>query len=385
VPEKRPLLPGATVGIIGGGQLGRMTAIAARQMGYRVLTLDPDPDCPASRVSDRVIVAPLADRAAAVQFAAASDVVTYEFENIDAAAVDAAEGVREVCPSAAALRTCQDRRNEKSAAAAAGLETARWRPVSSTSDLAAGVAAIGLPAVLKTATAGYDGKGQAVVRSVEEAEAAFRSVGNGAKPLVLEGFVQFEKELSVICARDRAGNKRSFPPAENLHRNGILDVSIAPARVSDAVSEEARRVAETLADSVGVVGLLCVEMFMEKGGRLLVNELAPRPHNSGHWTIEGCNTSQFQQLVRVLCGLPMGSVGVRQPSVMVNLLGDLWLEAGGRPDFAAALAVPGVALHLYEKAEARPGRKMGHITATAHDLEAALERALDARSRLTGS
>ncbi len=404
--DVKTLPPGSKIGVIGGGQLGRMLAIAARYMGYRVIVLDPDPDCPAGQVADEQIVAKYESREAARDLARRADVVTYEFENVDAEAVEAAEEVGRVLPSSQVLRTSQHRVKEKLAVAGAGFSTAPFMAVSQEADLEAAVRTIGLPGVLKTATMGYDGKGQAVVHSLAEAQTAYRDMqghagGHGPHPraagpargrggadtgaveLIYERFVQFTKELSVICARDQSGRTVAFPCTENVHRNGILDVSIAPARVSAKVADEASAIAAGIAERLDVTGLMAVEMFLTGDGHVLVNELAPRPHNSGHWTIEGCRTSQYEQLVRVLCGLPLGTVEMPRPAVMVNLLGDVWTEAGGAPDFAAALNMPGVSLHIYGKAEARPGRKMGHLTAVAADVELALARALEAREWLT--
>lgn len=404
--EVKTLPPGSKIGVIGGGQLGRMLAMAARYMGYRVIILDPDPDCPAGQVADEQIVAKYENRDAARDLARRADVVTYEFENVDAGAVEGAEEAGRVLPSSQVLRTSQHRVREKSAVTAAGFSTAPFMAVSQEADVEAAVRTVGLPGVLKTAMMGYDGKGQAVVHSLPEAQAAYRELqgrGGGPKPhprasglargrdnadtgaagLIYERFVLFTKELSVICARDQSGRTVTFPCTENIHRKGILDVSIAPARVSAKVADEASAIASGIARRLDVTGLLTVEMFLAADGQVLVNELAPRPHNSGHWTIEGCRTSQYEQLVRVLCGLPLGAVDVARPTVMVNLLGDAWTEAGGAPDFAAALNVPGVSLHIYGKTEARPGRKMGHLTAVAVAPDLALARALEARQRFT--
>ena len=389
VPVVQP--PGPKIGGMGGGQLGRMLAIAARYMGYRVIVLDPDKDCPAGQVADEQIVARYESRDAARDLARRSDVVTYEFENVDAEAVEAAAELTRVSPRPHVLRVAQNRVLEKRAVAEAGFGVAGFREVATGADIERAVREVGTPGVLKTATMGYDGKGQAVAHSAAEALAAFHDLAGrsraatGGEPglLIYERFVPFVKELSVICARDQAGNTLCFPPGENIHRDGVLDTSIAPARVSAAMADAARAIASGVAEKLDVVGLIAVEMFLTQDGHLLVNELAPRPHNSGHWTIEGCRTSQFEQLVRVLCGLPMGTVEQSRPAVMVNLLGDIWLVAGGRPNFAAALAVPGVSLHVYGKTEARTGRKMGHLTAVAADVEVALARATEARERLT--
>ena len=374
-----PLPPGSRIGIIGGGQLGRMIAIAAAHMGYRVTVLDPDPNCPAAQVADDHIASPYEDRDAARELGNRSDVVTYEFENVDAGAADAAAELAPVCPSSQVLRTSQDRILEKSTLAAAGFPVTPYRRVGSSDELRAAIGAVGLPAVLKTARMGYDGKGQAVIESAAGADDAFERL-SGSGELILEQFVPFEKELSVICARDARGNTRPFPCAENVHVNGILDVTIAPARVSDSVAASAAELAAEIATHLDLVGLLAVEMFLTNDGELLVNELAPRPHNSGHHTIEACRTSQYEQLVRALCGLPLGDTSMPQPAAMANLLGEVWLESGGQPDFAGALSLSGVSLHVYGKAEARPGRKMGHLTAVADHVEQARSQVLTARN-----
>ncbi len=374
-----PLPPGSRIGIIGGGQLGRMIAIAAAHMGYRVTVLDPDPNCPAAQVADDHIASPYEDRDAARELGNRPDVVTYEFENVDAAAADAAAELAPVCPSSQVLRTSQDRILEKSTLAAAGFPVTPYRRVGSSDELRAAIGAVGLPAVLKTARMGYDGKGQAVIKSAAGADDAFDGL-TGSGELILEQLVPFEKELSVICARDARGNTRSFPCAENVHVNGILDVTIAPARVSGAIATSAAELAAEIATHLDLVGLLAVEMFLTKDGRLLVNELAPRPHNSGHHTIEACRTSQYEQLVRALCGLPLGDTSMPHPAAMANLLGEVWLDSGGQPDFAGALSLSGVSLHVYGKAEARPGRKMGHLTAVADNVEQALSQVLTARN-----
>lgn len=376
------LAPGAWVGILGGGQLGRMVVLEARRMGYRTCVLDPDPRCPAGQVADQQVVAAYDDPEGARTLAERVAVVTYEFENVDASAVAAVEPLRPVYPSSRVLWVCQHRVREKQALAQGGFPVPAFYPVDTPADLAAGLQQVGLPAVLKTATAGYDGKGQAVVHTAAEAEAAYSRLRPQSEMLILEAFVPFTLEVSVVCARDREGRTACFPVAENIHRGGILDTSIVPARVPPAVAAAAQELAAGIAAHLGVVGLLAVEMFVLADGRILVNELAPRPHNSGHYTWEACATSQFEQLLRIVCGLPLGSTELLAPAVMVNLLGDLWAQ--GDPDFPALLAEPGVALHLYGKAEARPGRKMGHFTAVGRTVEEALARAEAARRRLVG-
>lgn len=375
-----PLQPGSVIGIIGGGQLGRMTAMAARQMGYRIAVLDPDSDSPCAQIADHIVQAAYDDRDAALDLARKSDVLTYEFENVDADTAEAAGELTRLWPSGSVLRTAQNRVLEKGALNRHGLPTADYRPVETLDQYLAALEAIKGPWVLKTATSGYDGKGQIVVKEADEG-AAFKELEGKSPALILERFIPFKLELSVVCARDHSGEMVTFPVSENIHVNSILDTSIVPARVEPHIAERAEDVARAVAEALDVRGLIAVEMFLTQDDEILINELAPRPHNSGHYTIEGCRTSQFEQLVRVLCGLPMGSVEMAQPAVMVNLLGDVWEDAGGTPDWSGALSVPSTSLHLYGKAEARKGRKMGHITARADTVEQALERANEARDR----
>ncbi len=371
------LRSGATIGIIGGGQLGRMLALEARRLGYRTLVLDPDPLGPAAQVADAHLPGDLADPAVMRELARRSDVVTYEFENVNADAVAAAEAVGIVRPGSAALRVAQHRVREKEAVEALGFGVPRFRSVRSAADLDG----FGLPLVLKTATAGYDGKGQAVVRTAAEAEAAVAALASGCDLLIAEEWVDFALELSVVCARGADGLTVCFDPGENRHSRGILDLTLAPARIPAAVAARAREVAAGIARGLGIVGLLAVEMFLTRDGRLLVNEMAPRPHNSGHHTLDACRTSQFEQLIRAICGLPLGATDLYAPAAMANLLGDLWPDTG-QPPFHRALEVPGVKLHLYGKAEARPGRKMGHLTVLADTADHAAELAQEARRRL---
>lgn len=373
-----PLPPGSVIGIIGGGQLGRMIAIAARQLGYRIAVLDPDPDSPGAQLADEVVEATYGDRDAARDLARMSDVLTYEFENVDADAVEAAMEITPLYPSSSVLRTAQNRVLEKAALRRQGLPTADYRAIESKDQYLAAMKELGGPWVLKTATSGYDGKGQVVIREPDNGE-AYEVLQGRSPALILERFVKFKMELSVICARDLSGNMITFPPSENIHVNSILDTSIVPARVKPHIAERATDLAKAVAESLEVTGLIAVEMFLTEDDEVLINELAPRPHNSGHYTIEGCQTSQFEQLVRILCGLPLGSVEMAQPVVMVNLPGDVWVDTGGRPDWASALTVPGTSLHLYGKSIARQGRKMGHITAVGATVEEALERAIRSR------
>lgn len=359
-----------------------MLVLEARRLSIRTCILDPDPDCPSGQVADEQVVAAYSDRSAAEELARRTDVVTYEFEHIDAATVAHVETLRPVHPASRILELVQHRFRQKQALHQLGFPLAAFRSVESRADLARALSSLGLPAVMKTATSGYDGKGQAVLRDEADADRAYAALQSRGGVLVLEEYVAFEKELSVVCARDAEGSIACYPVMENVHRDGILDTTVVPARIDAEIATSARELAQAIAERLGIVGLLCVEMFMTPDRRLLVNELAPRPHNSGHYTLDACPTSQFEQLLRVLCGLPLGSTELTSPAVVVNLLGDVWLQAGGRPNFAAALAVPGVKLHLYGKGEVRAGRKMGHLSALAPTLDSAEERAHAARRAL---
>jgi len=372
--------PGSTVGVLGSGQLGRMFAIAARRMGYRVHTLSPDYDTPTGQVADREVQAAYDDLDAVRAFARGVDVVTFEFENVAAAATEAAAEYAPVRPAGAVLHTTQHRLREKGFLAGAGFPVTPFRPVRSLDDLAAALAALGTPAVLKTAGWGYDGKGQVRIASTAETAAAWEAVGG--QECVLEAFVDFEREVSVVAARGLDGSFAHFGVIENRHCRHILDLSTAPAGIASSIQSEAVEIARGVLEALGVVGVLAVEMFLTRDGRLLVNELAPRPHNSGHLTFDACLTSQFEQQLRAICGLALGSTELLRPAAMANLLGDLW--AGGEPDWAAACRFPGVKLHLYGKATARPGRKMGHLTALAASGEEAARIVLAARAAVAG-
>jgi 5-(carboxyamino)imidazole ribonucleotide synthase len=374
--------PGKTIGILGGGQLGRMFAIAARRMGYRVHALDPAPDCPTGQVADVEWSAPYDDVSTAVEFAKAVDVVTFEFENIPYETLQRVAEIVPVFPAPLVLDTTRHRLREKTFLSTHGFPVAPYRAVSSEEELRQAVVALGLPCILKTATFGYDGKGQTKLGSNDDVERAWAALG---QPLgVLEGFVSFACELSVIVARAQNGAISTFDVAENLHERHILDVTVVPARVSEATKMAATDLAVAVAKSLDLVGVLAVEMFLVDDGtptgRLIVNELAPRPHNSGHFSFDACHTSQFEQQLRAVCGLPLGDVTLLRPAAMANLLGDVW--DGGEPDWASALAVPGVKLHLYGKSDPRPGRKMGHLTALADTVEEARARVVEARERL---
>jgi 5-(carboxyamino)imidazole ribonucleotide synthase len=346
--------PGSTIGILGTGQLGRMTAIAAAELGYRCHVFGPERDAPASHVAWRTTVAEFTDRRALDEFARAVDVVTYEFENIPHEPVAALAAMVPVRPGPDVLRICQDRIAEKSFVAGLGIGTAKFREVHDSAGLGRAIQDLGRPTVLKTARMGYDGKGQAVIRTKTDLEQAWASLGTTRA--ILEEFVEFTCEISVVVARGLDGQHATYVPVENIHKNGILDQTIAPARVSQAVAMKAEAIARHIAQKLNLVGVLAVEMFVVKEGGVLVNELAPRPHNSGHWTIDACATSQFEQVVRAICGLPLGSPERLCDATMKNLIGD---EVNQWRDIAAD---PMVKLHLYGKAEARPGRKMGHAT-----------------------
>lgn len=356
------ILPGATVGVLGSGQLGRMFAIAARRLGYRVHTYSPDQDSPTGQVADHEITASYGDLPAVAAFARDVRAVTFEFENVPSATVDALGADVLVRPSGQVLHTTQHRVREKQFLVSAGLPVAPFAIVQTGSDLQAGLARVGLPAILKTASFGYDGKGQVRIATPEDAQAAWATIG--WQPAVLEGVVDFACEVSVVVARGADGDTRDYGVIENAHRHHILDVSVWPARVAPATAAEAVRVARAACEALDVVGVLCVEMFVTRDGAVIVNELAPRPHNSGHLTIDAHVTCQFEQQLRAVCGLPLGSTAAHGPAAaMANLLGDVWSR--GEPRWSAALAMPGVKLHLYGKSDPRPGRKMGHLTAVA--------------------
>ncbi|HZI19730.1 MAG TPA: 5-(carboxyamino)imidazole ribonucleotide synthase [Pyrinomonadaceae bacterium] len=372
------VLPGATIGVLGGGQLGRMFAIAARRMGYRVHTFSPDSDTPAGQVSDREFENAYEDLDAVREFARGVSVVTFEFENVPSAAVEAASHLAPVRPSGEVLHTTQHRLREKTFLARKGFPVVEFRHVKGAARLTAALEEIGCPAVLKTAGFGYDGKGQAKIGGPEAAAAAAEALG--ASEGVLEAFVDFEREVSVVAARSLAGEFEHYGVVENTHRRHILDLTAAPAHVPEETAREAVEIAREVLESLDVVGVMCVEFFLTKGGRLLINELAPRPHNSGHFTIDACTTSQFEQQLRAVCGLPLGSTGLLRPAAMANLLGDLW--QGGEPRWSAALASPDVKLHLYGKTEPRPGRKMGHLTALGPTAADAARLVLAAREAL---
>jgi 5-(carboxyamino)imidazole ribonucleotide synthase len=370
--------PGGTIGVLGSGQLGRMMALAARRMGYRVHTLSPGADTPTGQVADLEITADYEDLDAIHAFVRGVDVVTFEFENVSAEAADLAAELAPVRPSGAALHITQQRAREKAFLADRGFPVPPFARVQSLDEFAVALGTVGLPAIVKTAAFGYDGKGQHRITAIEDADAVWALVGH--QEAIVERVIDFAWEISVVAARGLDGAMADYGAIENKHVNHILDLSMSPARVPPAVAAEASALTRRVMEALGYVGVLCVEFFVTSDHRLLVNEIAPRPHNSGHLTIEACATSQFEQQVRAVCGLPLGSTAQARPAAMVNLLGDVWAE--GEPDWDAALSVPGAALHLYGKGEPRSGRKMGHITVVADTVEQAVDRALAARAVL---
>lgn len=370
-----PVLPGAVIGVLGSGQLGRMFAIAARRMGYRVHTFSPDNDTPTGQVADIEVTASYEDLDRVREFARAVDVVTFEFENVPAATAAAAAEYARVRPDGSVLHTTQNRLREKTFLSRAGLPVTPFASVTSLVELETAVATQGCPAILKTSGFGYDGKGQVRILDPGTAEQAWEAIG--CAPAVLESFVDFQLEISVVAARGSDGRIVHYGAVANEHANGILDITTAPAPVGTKVAGDAVEMARTVLEELDVVGVLCVEFFVTRDGRLLINELAPRPHNSGHFSFDACVTSQFEQQLRSVCDLPLGSTEQLCPSAMANLLGDLW--SAGEPDWAAACALPNVKLHLYGKTEARPGRKMGHLTALG---PGARERVIAARKVL---
>lgn len=371
------LLPGATLGVLGGGQLGRMFTLAARVMGYQVVVLDPDPQSPAGQVADIHLKAGYTDAAALLHMANLCQAVTTEFENVPAQSLEMLARKCFVAPSPATVSVAQDRLLEKTRAQEFGCATAPFANIEDEGYIVAAWTQIDGPALLKTRRLGYDGKGQIRVDGLDDLVAAYDHLGR--VPCLLEGLLELSREISVILARNAQGEISFFPIAENRHRNGILDISIVPARVSDAVAMQARDMAAHLAEGLDYVGVLAVEFFILADGRVVFNEMAPRPHNSGHYTLDACATDQFQQQVRALAGLPLGDPRLLSPVVMVNILGDIWRP---EPAWDKLLAHPGVQLHLYGKTEARPGRKMGHYNCLAATTDAALTLAEATRIEL---
>ena len=365
-----PILPGSTVGILGGGQLGAMLLTEARRMGYRVHAMDADPDAPCAARADRFVGAPLTDVDGASRMAQGSDVVTIETEHVAADILDALAKHHVVRPAASVLRNINDRLAQRRFLESHRLPQPAWAAVDDLKSLEAGLAKVGAPAILKTRKGGYDGKGQVRIKQASEAAYAWQKQPH---PGVLEAFVPFEKEVSVVLARGADGQVAAWPLAENVHKDGILHTTMVPASVPKAVAEQALDIATRTVTALGHVGVAAVEMFLVKG-QLLINEVAPRTHNSGHVTLGASATSQFEQHLRAVCGLPLGDPTMLRPVVMVNLLGDLWPRSG-EPDWSAVLAEPRAKLHLYGKKVARPGRKMGHVLVMADDAAAALRRA----------
>ena len=372
------ILPGSAIGVLGSGQLGRMFAIAARRMGYRVHTLSPESDTPTGQVADLEITASYQDLDAVRRFARGVSAVTFEFENVPAITAQAAAEFAPVRPDGMILHTTQNRLREKSFLESHGLPVTPFRGIQNLQGLLTALEELEYPAVLKTAGYGYDGKGQIKISSPEEAGAALASIPE--QELVLEAFVDFQCEVSVIGARGVDGGFANWGVIQNSHRNHVLDVSVAPAAIDDRVAKQAVEITRTILEQLDVIGLLCVEFFLTRTGHLLINELAPRPHNSGHLTFDACVTSQFEQQLRAVCGLPLGSTEMLRPAAMANLLGSLWQD--GEPNWGAACAFPGVKLHLYGKLTPKPGRKMGHLTALAETPELASRQVLQARAAL---
>ncbi len=372
------ILPNSTIGVFGSGQLGRMFAIEARKMGYRVHTFSPASDTPTGQVADFELEAEYDNLRAVKDFARTVDVVTFEFENVPSETIETASQFVEVFPRGEVLHITQNRLREKTFLAKNNFPHAPFRYVETIEDLQKAVGEIGFPCILKTAGFGYDGKGQTKINSLDEIEKAFANLEN--REAVLEAFVEFEKEVSVVCARDQKGNFAHYGVIENEHQNHILDVSFAPAIVSEKIFNEAVEIARSVAEVFEYVGTLCVELFLTKDENLLINELAPRPHNSGHLTFDACVTSQFEQQLRAVCGLPLGSTEFYRPAAMANLLGDLWNT--GEPKWKNSLRFPDVKLHLYGKDETRIGRKMGHLTALNETSEKAVKIIKEARNSL---
>jgi len=370
--------PGKTIGIVGGGQLGRMLAMTARRMGYRIAILDPEADCPAGPVADLALTAPFDDSKALRRLAEASDVVTYEFENIPTESLRQIASLRPVFPDPSILHICQHREREKQFLQSSGFPCPKFEVVASAADLAVALKKFSGKTRLKSSAFGYDGKGQLPVEPGADAASVWNRLG--LPRAILEEHVPFVREISVLVARNAQGRPLAFPPFENRHEGGILERTVFPARLADSVANEALALARQIAEKLNLVGLLGVEMFELPGGTILVNELAPRVHNSGHLTVEACHTSQFEQQIRAVCGLPFGLVAPLCPAAMFNLLGDLW--AKGEPDWSPVLALPGGVLHLYGKTQARPGRKMGHLTVRAATPEDAIRLGTEALTPL---
>ena len=365
------LLPGATLGMLGGGQLGRMFTVAAQTMGYKVVVLDPDPGSPTGVIADKHLCAAYDDQAALAEMAELCDAVTTEFENIPAQTLAFLEQKTRVRPSSKALAQTQNRNVEKNFIASQGIATAPYLPIYQREDIAKAEDTIRFPAILKVATFGYDGKGQVPCDNLDDVYKAFDAMGE--KECVLEQKIQLEREISVVLARSETGSITNFPVAENAHVNGILHSTMVPASVSAEQAQSAIQKATEIARGLGYIGTMAVEFFVSTDGDIIANEIAPRPHNSGHYTLDACHTSQFEQQVRMLCGLPAGNCDLVSPVVMINILGDVW--GNSEPKWDQLLAEPNVKLHLYGKKEARPGRKMGHFNVLAANTDDAMAQA----------
>ena len=374
------ILPGATLGLLGGGQLGRMFTIAARTMGYEVIVLDPDTESPAATFATEHLCAPYTDTDALARLARECAAVTTEFENVPATSLESIAQHIPVRPSADNIRIARDRILEKMTIRDIGLKTVEYHVILTREDFESALQAISLPAILKTATLGYDGKGQIMISQPSDLDTAFYTLG--AKPCVLEQRIDLASEISIVLARSICGHIEVFTAAENRHTNGILDISIIPARVNPTVASNAEKMARMLAEELDYCGVLTVEFFVDKDDRLMINEMAPRPHNSGHFTLDACQTDQFQQQVRTLCGYRPGKADLASSAVMVNILGDAWQQ--GTPAWSDLLVNPGVFLHLYGKKEPRKGRKMGHFTCTGEKVEDLLEQAIKLKRTLPG-
>lgn len=376
--KDKPIYPGAALGVLGSGQLGRMFAIAARRMGYRVHVYSPDSDTPTGQVADVEVDASYDDLDRLAEFAKSVQVVTFEFENVPSAAIETVSRFAPCRPSGSVLHTTQHRLREKSTLASFGAPVTPFRAANHVEEIKSALAELGVPAVLKTASWGYDGKGQAMIRSPDQAADAFEKIGS--QPAIVEAFIDFQCEISVVGARGLDGQFVHYGPFENSHANHILDITICPARVAPNVATEAVEIARLVMEKLDVIGVLCVEFFVDKQNRLMINETAPRPHNSGHLTIDAHVSCQFEQQVRAICGLPLGSSSQLRPAAMANLLGDVWLA--GPPNWAAACAMPDVKLHLYGKQIPKAGRKMGHLTALGESADEAHRTVAAARSAL---
>lgn len=375
-----PLLPGATLGVIGGGQLGRYFVWEARRLGYHTWVLDPDATAPAMQIAEHALVASYDDRNALNTLAEHCDAITIEFENVPAQSLEYLAALTRVAPAANAIRVAQDRAIEKTQALQYGLQPVPYAVIEQVSDIPAALAIVELPAILKTARLGYDGKGQMVCSSEEQVRAAFDQFNHAS--CVLEHRIDLDAEVSVILARGFDGAVEVFPISRNVHENGILATSLVPSGVDNLILDKAKILATRLAEGLNYVGVLAVEFFVDADGQLLFNEMAPRTHNSGHYTLDATHSSQFEQQVRALCALPLASTELLSPVCMLNLLGDSW--DGGNPDWHALLQCPGLSLHLYGKHQARPGRKMGHVNILADDADRALQLTHETRQLLKG-